>query len=150
LGGSRCTWGPAYWCTSQETAVECNVRISKLHWSMILYLFYRLRSIVKLRNCYNLCTIFLVDTAIHKHSIFWHCTCVSGGNCLDRVLYLFFIIMVLLWYPLFAIVWIQLHHMWVYNEVYLHVYIVRVHILHFKMWTRQNPSKLAIQIKLHV
>ncbi|XP_065912710.1 uncharacterized protein [Dysidea avara] len=24
MGSSRCTWGPAYWCSSRETAVECN------------------------------------------------------------------------------------------------------------------------------
>jgi len=27
MGSSRCTWGPSYWCSSHETAVECNVSI---------------------------------------------------------------------------------------------------------------------------
>lgn len=24
LGSNKCTWGPAYWCASQENANECN------------------------------------------------------------------------------------------------------------------------------
>ena len=25
VGNSKCSWGPAYWCSSPEAAIECNV-----------------------------------------------------------------------------------------------------------------------------
>ena len=25
VGDSKCSWGPAYWCSTPEAAIECNV-----------------------------------------------------------------------------------------------------------------------------
>ena len=27
VGGSKCSWGPAYWCSTPEAAIECNVNV---------------------------------------------------------------------------------------------------------------------------
>ena len=27
VGSSKCSWGPAYWCSTPEAAIECNVRM---------------------------------------------------------------------------------------------------------------------------
>lgn len=27
LGSNECTWGPSYWCSSEEAKVKCNVSI---------------------------------------------------------------------------------------------------------------------------
>ena len=35
VGNSKCSWGPAYWCSTPEAAIECNVsdhcRLSHKH-----------------------------------------------------------------------------------------------------------------------
>ena len=52
VGGSKCSWGPAYWCSTPEAAIECNVRMCiSADWHEYDVNILRCKTLHPLYNC---------------------------------------------------------------------------------------------------